>query len=53
MTSQRSTGFSETLPAGIQPVRPFGRPGIVIRYHDGLPVFASSSSESASTDRAR
>lgn len=50
MTSQRSTGATFAAAAGIQPVRPFGRPGTATRYQAGAPARSRRASR-ASTVR--
>ena len=48
MITRLRTGWSSSAPARTQPVRPFGRPGTLIRYHVGFPDFVRTAS-SAST----
>src|ERR671910_1390590 len=47
------TGAILAAAAGIQPLRPFGRPGTLMRYQVGSPVCGSTRCESASTTCGR
>ena len=46
-------GAIVAAPAGIQPVRPFGRPGMTIRYQVGSPVVVSVTLRRRSTNCGR
>src|SRR3990170_2537807 len=49
MISRLRTGWSSSDAARTQPVRPFGRPGTLIRYQVGLPVFFALTTSRART----
>src|SRR6187399_418019 len=47
MITRLRTAWSSSAPARTQPVRPFGRPGTLIRYHVGFPDVVRTATRAA------